>query len=435
MQLQSRPDSCCSSRDCQAKAASDQSLAIWRVATSALLLGREGSNRAGRSWTQGGSTSTDSATYAATSNRLLSVARGGQSRSLGYDGSGNVPADTRFDGTAFGYGYDGDGRLATVTRNALPEASYGYDAFGRRVLKTAGGVTTHFMHDSDGHLLAEATGAGATTTEWLWLGDTPLAVVADVDTASPRLLWFHTDQLGTPQKLTDQAGNLAWDAVLEPFGELAGLTVNLVAQPLRLPGQYADPATGLHQNWWRDYDPSLGRYLQPDPLGIRAGSNLYLYANANPASSVDQDGQQAVSLGTYGGNAGAGIGLILGGPPGAIAGRVLGTGLGLGVGYCIANWDQVDRWLNQQMTPDQEALKELVDEVTNEGRRPLTPEEAETILDWADETKYPGRRASPGDVANPSNWKGHPERPPHVHLPGAGRGGHIPVQPGVRSRP
>ena len=307
MQLQSRPDSCCSSRDCQAKAASDQSLAIWRVATSALLLGREGSNRAGRSWTQGGSTSTDSATYAATSNRLLSVARGGQSRSLGYDGSGNVPADTRFDGTAFGYGYDGDGRLATVTRNALPEASYGYDAFQRRVLKTAGGLTRHFLYDPDGHLLAEATAAGATTTEYVWLGDAPLAMVADADTASPRLFWFHIDQLGTPQKLTDTSGNLAWDAVLEPFGELASLTVNLVAQPLRLPGQYADAETGLHQNWHRDYDPALGRYLQPDLLGVAAGSNLYLYAGGNPVSLADPDGRNMVLLVLGGGAIGAGI--------------------------------------------------------------------------------------------------------------------------------
>jgi len=108
----------------------------------------------------------------------------------------NVTGDARFDGTVLGYDYD---------------------AFRRRVVKATGELTRHFLHDPDGRLLAEATGAGATTTEWLWLGDTPLAMVADVDTASPRLYWFHTDQLGTPQKLTDSAGNLAWDAVLEPL--------------------------------------------------------------------------------------------------------------------------------------------------------------------------------------------------------------------------
>ena len=103
-----------------------------------------------RAWAEGGTTTSDSATYAATGDRLLSVSRGGQSRGLGHDAAGNVTADTRFDGTVFADGYDDDGRLATVTRNGLPEASYGYDAFQRRVLKTAGGTTRHFLHDPDG---------------------------------------------------------------------------------------------------------------------------------------------------------------------------------------------------------------------------------------------------------------------------------------------
>jgi RHS repeat-associated protein len=249
------------------------------------------SNRSSRSWTQGGVTVTDTDGVAGSSNRLLSVSRGGQSRTLGHDAAGNVTADTRFDGTVFGYAYDGDGRLASVTRNGLAEASYGYDAFQRRVLKSSGGLTRHFLYDPDGYLLAEASSAGAVITEWIWLGDRPLAVVADVDTASPRILWAHSDHLGTPQQLTDLAGNLAWDAVLEPFGELADLVVGLVDQPLRLPGQYAEPLTGLHHNWHRDYDPSLARYLQPDPIGLAGGANLYGYAYADPVSWTDRDGR------------------------------------------------------------------------------------------------------------------------------------------------
>lgn len=256
-----------------------------------------GSNRSSRSWTEGGVTVTDTDSVSGSSNRLLSVARGGQTRTLGHDAAGNVTADTRFDGTVFGYAYDDDGRLASVTRNGLAEAAYGYDAFQRRVLKSSGGLTRHFLYDPEGYLLAEAGSAGDVTSEWIWLGDRPLAVVADVDTMSPRLLWLHSDHLGTPQQLTDQAGNLAWDAVLEPFGELADLVVDLVDQPLRLPGQQADPETGLHHNWHRDYDPSLARYLQPDPLGITAGTNLYTYAHANPVSWIDRDGRNPVLLG------------------------------------------------------------------------------------------------------------------------------------------
>lgn len=140
-----------------------------------------------------------------------------------------------------------------------------------------------------------------TTTEWIWLDDQPLAVVVDAATASPRLLWIHGDQLGTPQKLTDQAQAVLWDGITEPFGALASLVTGLVDQPLRLPGQYAEPLTGLHQNWHRDYDPDLGRYLQPDPIGIAGGSNLYAYTNGNPVTYSDPDGRIPAPLVVLGG--------------------------------------------------------------------------------------------------------------------------------------
>ena len=59
-----------------------------------------------------------------------------------------------------------------------------------------------------------------------------------------------------------------------------------------LPGQYFDAETGLHQNWWRDYDPSLGRYLQFDPIGLDGGINGYVYAMANPLRYIDPLGQE-----------------------------------------------------------------------------------------------------------------------------------------------
>ena len=84
------------------------------------------------------------------------------------------------------------------------------------------------------------------------------------------------------------------------------------------------------------------------------------------------------------------------------------------------------------MSDEQRALKELVDETTYGGRLPLSGEDAETVLEWADEIGYPGARAKPGDVGDPSNWTKNPV--PHIHLPGAGRGGHVRVAPGVTPR-
>ena len=57
--------------------------------------------------------------------------------------------------------------------------------------------------------------------------------------------------------------------------------------PLRLPGQYFDRETGLHYNYFRDYDPSLGIYKQSDPIGLRVGPNTYAYVGSAPLLSTD----------------------------------------------------------------------------------------------------------------------------------------------------
>jgi RHS repeat-associated protein len=61
----------------------------------------------------------------------------------------------------------------------------------------------------------------------------------------------------------------------------------------RFAGQYFDKASGLHYNHHRDYDPTLGRYVQSDPIGLEGGINTYLYVGADPNFGVDPDGQQA----------------------------------------------------------------------------------------------------------------------------------------------
>jgi hypothetical protein len=85
-------------------------------------------------------------------------------------------------------------------------------------------------------------------------------------------------------------------------------------------------------------------------------------------------------------------------------------------------------------TPDQQALQQLINEATNGGRTPLSTQQAETVLDWAQELRYPGWRANSGDVSFPSNWDGA-GNVPHIHLPGVGRFGHVPVGIGVIPRP
>ncbi|MBW2075439.1 MAG: RHS domain-containing protein [Deltaproteobacteria bacterium] len=81
------------------------------------------------------------------------------------------------------------------------------------------------------------------------------------------MYYYHPDHLGTPQVMTDENGAVVWKADYRPFGE-ADVTVNTVENNFRFPGQYYDEETGLHYNYFRDYHPGIGRYIEPDPLSL-----------------------------------------------------------------------------------------------------------------------------------------------------------------------
>ena len=81
------------------------------------------------------------------------------------------------------------------------------------------------------------------------------------DAESGYIHYVPTDHLGTPQKMTDGSASVVWDAAYEPFGLEASI-IGSAQNPKRFPGQYFDAETVLHDNWWRSYDPSIGRCLR-----------------------------------------------------------------------------------------------------------------------------------------------------------------------------
>jgi RHS repeat-associated protein len=114
--------------------------------------------------------------------------------------------------------------------------------------------------------------------------------------APANVAYIHSDHLGTPQKMTDASKVVTWDRVQDPFGNthsLAGAPQN----PLRFPGQYADEESALSYNYFRDYDPTLGRYVQSDPIGLRGGYNTYVYVADNPTNNVDSLGLDTIYTG------------------------------------------------------------------------------------------------------------------------------------------
>ncbi len=90
--------------------------------------------------------------------------------------------------------------------------------------------------------------------------------------------------------MTDATGTTVWQADYTPFGR-AIVTVNTVTNNLRLPGQYYNSETAFYYHYFRDYDPTTGRYIASDPIGLSGGLNTYLYVEANPTAASDPTGQ------------------------------------------------------------------------------------------------------------------------------------------------
>ena len=114
------------------------------------------------------------------------------------------------------------------------------------------------------------------------------------------IYYFHNDHLGTPQVLTDKDQNVVWKANYDPFGN-AEIVVEQIEMPLRMPGQYFDSETGYLYNYYRDYDPTLGRYIQSDPIGLGGGLNTYGYVGGNPINYFDPFGLFQFGIAPLGG--------------------------------------------------------------------------------------------------------------------------------------
>jgi RHS repeat-associated protein len=89
--------------------------------------------------------------------------------------------------------------------------------------------------------------------------------------------------------MTNAAAHVVWSADYLPFGQ-SDVTVSEVENNLRFAGQYYDQETGLHYNYHRYYDPTLGRYLRADPIGIGGGINPYLFEENIHINNGDPSG-------------------------------------------------------------------------------------------------------------------------------------------------
>ena len=244
------------------------------------------------------------------------------------------------------------GQIMTMVHTDGRQIRYFYNHRGERIARQQGS-DWQFYDYGQGRLQAQASSTTEAIRYWWYEGEIPVAVIERgpqkkglfFNSAGELAInWLHVDHRGLPLMRTDAKRQVVWQQTYGPFGEpqggaLAGGTMNTMtpvvtkagygqsegsrhaaggeqgwgvlraavamqgntgATPdeyaygtdpmLRLPGQWVDAATGLYYNMMRDYDPMMGRYVSPDPLGMRAGPNPYLYVGADPLKNVDPTG-------------------------------------------------------------------------------------------------------------------------------------------------
>ena len=183
-----------------------------------------------------------------------------------------------------------------LTRCETPAGEWraAYDPLGRRTSKTFGEHRSEFYWDTD-RLAAEVREDGRVRI-YVYadaFAMTPILFVEyesiEADPASGKRYFVFSDHLGAPVLIEDDSGKAIWQARLAPYGKAHIQSKAEIEMPLRFPGHYFDPETGLHYNRFRYYSPELGRYLQSDPLGVIGGVNLYAYTR-NPLKQVDVRG-------------------------------------------------------------------------------------------------------------------------------------------------
>jgi RHS repeat-associated protein len=231
-------------------------------------------------------------------NRIASITTAAGARSFTHDARGNLSAEDRPGTNDVTVGYDGYARLTSYARTGEANLAMAYNGMDQRVALTSGGVTRRFVQDGDGRMLGEYAANGTQPfAEYIWLlpevedagtfggddgtgGWTPLAVsTANGAGGSSTLHWLHTTHLGVPTGSFDAGGTST---------SLNGITL------LGFPGQQ-QTLVDLYYNQYRDYDPTTGRYIQADPIGLDGDVNPYVYAGANPVNAVDPIGFQAAA--------------------------------------------------------------------------------------------------------------------------------------------
>ncbi|MEQ1661859.1 MAG: RHS repeat-associated core domain-containing protein [Thiobacillus sp.] len=244
------------------------------------------------------------------------------------------------------YGYDANGNQTsrpgqTLTWNpdnqltGIAGESYAYDTAGRRIKKTVGVITTNYRYNGD-DLHAEYANfnqnPSAVYVHGAGVDDPAMRLTGSTNDPTATTSFYHQDGLGSIVGQTTQAGAIQGLQRFAPGGNITASvgTINQYGYTGREPD-----ATGLVYYRARYYDPTTGRFISRDPIGLDGGLNQYAYVGNNPVNFTDPEGLCPTCI--WGGVAGAVGGFITGAAQDGARGAFIGALTGFGAGFVVGS--------------------------------------------------------------------------------------------------
>ena len=213
-----------------------------------------------------------------------------------YDGKGNLTNGNIANTGGWAFTYDAENRMLTANKtDATVAASYAYDPLGRRNHKSGTGVTERYFLDDGDDELQEYDGSKNVVALYVPgpAIDEPIVMSVPNGNGTYRHEYFHTNHQGSVIAMSDDSGALVeGQYTYDPYGNcFAGSNPCSTGVPYRFTGRRLDTESGLYYYRARYYAPSIGRFMQTDPVGYTADLNLYTYVGNDPVGRTDPTGQ------------------------------------------------------------------------------------------------------------------------------------------------